>query len=102
MKKFLRRSGAALLAACTVWVVIATVESNSVAAAATALRDSFHLPTALMRLELGDLPGNKEMSLSTLLCLGQSPLLWAAYGQLPEEDPRARRRKRMDAGPFFY
>ena len=48
MKKFLRRSGAALLAACTVWVVIATVESNSVAAAATALRDSFHLPTALM------------------------------------------------------
>ena len=99
MKKFLRRSGAALLAACTVWVVIATVESNSVAAAATALRDSFHLPTALMRLELGDLPGNKEMSLSTLLCLGQSPLLWAAYGQLPEEDPPAAEPQPVPAQP---
>ena len=99
MKKFLRRSGAALLAACTVWVVIATVESNSVAAAATALRDSFHLPTALMRLELGDLPGDKEMSLSTLLCLGQSPLLWAAYGQLPEEDPPAAEPQPVPAQP---
>ena len=99
MKKFLRRSGAALLAACTVWVVIATVESNSVAAAATALRDSFHLPTALMRLELGDLPGNKEMSLSTLLCLGQSPLLWAAYGQLPEEAPPAAEPQPVPAQP---
>ena len=99
MKKFLRRSGAALLTACTVWVVIATVESNSVAAAATALRDSFHLPTALMRLELGDLPGDKEMSLSTLLCLGQSPLLWTAYGQLPEEDPPAAEPQPVPAQP---
>ena len=29
MKKFLRRSGAALLAACTVWTLIVTVESRS-------------------------------------------------------------------------
>ena len=84
MKKFLRRSGAALLAACTVWTLIVTVESRSVPAALAAMRSSFHLPNMLMQLALGDLTGEKEMSLSTLLCLGQSPLLWAGYGNLPD------------------
>ena len=84
MKTFLRRSGAALLAACTVWTLIVTVESRSVPAALAAMRSSFHLPNILMQLALGDLTGEKEMSLSTLLCLGQSPLLWAGYGNLPD------------------
>ena len=84
MKKFLRRSGAALLAACTVWTLIVTVESRSVPAALAAMRSSFHLPNMLIQLALGDLTGEKEMSLSTLLCLGQSPLLWAGYGNLPD------------------
>ena len=84
MKKFLRRSGAALLAACTVWTLIVTVESRSVPAALAAMRSSFHLPNMLMQLALCDLTGEKEMSLSTLLCLRQSPLLWAGYGNLPD------------------
>lgn len=88
MKKFLRRSGAALLAACTVWVVAATVESRSLPAAAEAMRESFQLPKALVQLELGDVLGGRDMSLSTLLALQQSPLLWAAYGTLPaQEEP---------------
>lgn len=88
MKKFLRRSGAALLAACTVWVVAATVESRSLPAAAEAMRESFQLPKALVQLELGDVLGDRGMSLSTLLSLQQSPLLWAAYGTLPaQEEP---------------
>ena len=57
LKKFLRRSGAALLAACTVWVVAATVESRSLPAAAEAMRESFQLPKALVQLELGDVLG---------------------------------------------
>ena len=85
MKKFLRRSGAALLAACTVWVVAATVESRSLPAAAEAMRESFQLPKALVQLELGDVLGGRDMSLSTLLALQQSPLLWAAYGTLPAQ-----------------
>lgn len=89
MKKFLRRCGALLLAVCTLWTVAATVESRSVQAAAAAMRESFHLPGLLLRLELGDLTGEKNMSLSTLLCLRQSPLLWAAYGALPEEETPA-------------
>ena len=52
MKKFLRRSGAALLADCTVWVVAATVESRSLPAAAEAMRESFQLPKVLVQLEL--------------------------------------------------
>lgn len=88
MKKFLRRSGAALLAACTVWTLIVTVESRSVPAALAAMRSSFHLPNMLMQLALGDLTGEKEMSLSTLLCLGQSP---AAVGRVrkPSRSPAA-------------
>lgn len=89
MKNFLRRCGALLLAVCTLWTVAATVESRSVQAAAAAMRESFHLPGLLLRLELGDLTGEKNMSLSTLLCLRQSPLLWAAYGALPEEETPA-------------
>lgn len=83
MKKFLRRSGAALLAACTIWVVTVTVESRSIPAAISAMRSSFHLPNVLVQLALGDLTGEKDMSLSTLVCLRQSPLLWAGYGNLP-------------------
>ncbi len=83
MKKFLRRSGAALLAACTVWTLIVTVESRTVPAALAAMRSSFHLPNVLVQLALGDLTGDKDLSLSTLLCLRQSPLLWAGYGNLP-------------------
>lgn len=87
MKKFLRRMSSALLAACTLWVVIATAESRSLSAAVAAMQESFQLPQVLLRLELSDLPKSGAASLSTLLCLGQSPLLWAAYGTLPEETP---------------
>ena len=87
MKKFLRRCTAALLAAGTIWVVAATAESSSAAAAVSAMRDSFHLQRLLVQLELGGAARKKGMNLSTLLCLGQSPLLWAAYGALPEEEP---------------
>ena len=38
-----------------------------------------------MQLELGDVLGGRDMSLSTLLALQQSPLLWAAYGTLPAQ-----------------
>ena len=51
------------------------------------MRDSFHLQRLLVQLELGGAARKKGMNLSTLLCLGQSPLLWAAYGALPEEEP---------------
>ena len=87
MKKLLRRCTAALLAAGTIWVVAATAESSSAAAAVSAMRDSFHLQRLLVQLELGGAARKKGMNLSTLLCLGQSPLLWAAYGALPEEEP---------------
>ena len=50
MKKFLRRSGAALLAACTVWTLIVTVESRSVPAALAAMRSSF--PVSYTHLDL--------------------------------------------------
>lgn len=83
MKKLLRRCTAALLAAGTIWVVAATAESSSAAAAVSAMRDSFHLQRLLVQLELGGAARKKGMNLSTLLCLGQSPLLWAAYGALP-------------------
>ena len=87
MKKLLRRCTAALLAAGTIWVVAATAESSSAAAAVSAMRDSFHLQRLLVQMELGGAARKKGMNLSTLLCLGQSPLLWAAYGALPEEEP---------------
>lgn len=87
MRKLLRRCTAALLAAGTIWVVAATAESSSAAAAVSAMRDSFHLQRLLVQLELGGAARKKGMNLSTLLCLGQSPLLWAAYGALPEEEP---------------
>ena len=61
--------------------------SSSAAAAVSAMRDSFHLQRLLVQLELGGAARKKGMNLSTLLCLGQSPLLWAAYGALPEEEP---------------
>ena len=66
MKKFLRRSGAALLAACTVWVVAATVESRSLPAAAEAMRESFQLPKALVQLELGDVLGASDLEGQTV------------------------------------
>lgn len=43
----------ALLAAGTIWVVAATAESSSAAAAVSAMRDSFHLQRLLVQLELG-------------------------------------------------
>ncbi len=64
---------AALLAAGTIWVVAATAESSSAAAAVSAMRDSFHLQRLLVQLELGGAARKKGMNLSTLLCLGQSP-----------------------------
>lgn len=89
MKKLLRRSGAALLAACTVWIMVTTVECHSVPDAIEAARQSFHLPEALLQLALGDITGGKDISLSTLICLRQSPLLWAAYGTLTPSAPTA-------------
>ena len=86
MKKILRRCTAALLAAGTIWVVAATAESSSAAAAVSAMRDSFHLQRLLVQMELGGAARKEGMNLSTLLCLGQSPLLWAAYGALPEKE----------------
>lgn len=88
MKKFLRRSCAALLSACTVWVTIATVECHSIPDAIEAAQRSFHLPKAVLQFALGDLTGGRSMSLSTLICLRQSPLLWAAYGALPTQTSR--------------
>ena len=77
-ERWLRRSVSLLLGAVTLWVVAAASESGSVAAAVEAAEDSLHLPKLLMQWELGD-SGSGTASLPTLLCLRQSPLLWAAY-----------------------
>ena len=87
MKKLLRRCTAALLAAGTIWVVAATADSPSAAAALSAVRDPAHLQGLLVQMGLGSPAGKEGLGLSTLLCLGQSPLLWAAYGVLPDADP---------------
>lgn len=77
-ERWLRRSVSLLLGAVTLWVVAAASESGSVAAAVEAAEDSLHLPKLLMQWELGD-SGSGTASLPTLLCLRQSPLLWASY-----------------------
>ncbi len=101
-ERWLRRSASLLLGAVTLWVVAAASESGSVSAAVKAAADSLHFSKLLVQWELGD-TGSGAASLSTLVCLRQSPLLWAAYqaqqaaaagsvspaedGDTPQEEP---------------
>ena len=83
-----RRLAAMALAAATLWITAATVGSDSLREAASAVRDSAHLPETLLRWELGDMMPADTLALPALLALRESPLLlsaWAEVAALPEQ-----------------
>ena len=82
-----RRLAAMALAAATLWITAATVGSDSLREAASAVRNSAHLPETLLRWELGDMMPADTLALPALLALRESPLLlsaWAEVAALPE------------------
>ena len=83
-----RRLAALALAAATLWITAATVGSDSLREALTAVRNTARLPEALLRWELGDILPADTLALPALLALRESPLLlsaWAEVAALPEE-----------------
>lgn len=87
-KDCFRRLAAMALAAATLWITAATVGSDSLREALTAVRNAARLPETLLRWELGDVMPSDTLSLPAMLALRQSPLLlsaWAEVAALPEE-----------------
>lgn len=74
----MRRLFALILSLLTLWAVVITVGSDSVASAMAALRTRSSLPTVLLRWELGDYTSRDALSAVTALAIGQSPLLMAS------------------------
>ncbi|MCI9120049.1 MAG: stage II sporulation protein P [Oscillibacter sp.] len=92
----LRRIEAGLLAAGTLWIAVVTAGSDTVSAAAGALRQA--LPVGVLRWELGDLWQQDGLSPAAVLAIGESPLLsasreevaalWSLERQEPEEEEK--------------
>lgn len=80
----LRRFLAVALSLLTLWAVVVTVGSDSVAAAMAAVRQRSSLPTALLRWELGDYAARDALSAVTAMAIGQSPLLLAGRGEVTQ------------------
>ena len=76
------RLGALALAGATLWAASVTAGSGSPKGAAQAL--GRELPVALLRWELGDLAGGDDLSVPTVLTLGESPLLLSARQAVAE------------------
>ena len=72
---FRRRLGAGVLAAGVLWVVFATAGSDTLTGALSALEARGALPTALLRLQLGDSGGQGWLTTAAALAIAQSPLL---------------------------
>ena len=77
-----RRLKAGLLAAGTLWTIGVTAGSPSAAAAADAVCSA--LPLKVLRWELGDLQSGDDLSVATVMTLGESPLLLSARTAVAE------------------
>lgn len=89
MKKTVQRSAvyraAALgLAACTLWGVAVTANSDTLSAAVAALRTEASSPLSALRWELGDLFHKDGLSPAAALTIGESPLLLSARETVAE------------------
>ena len=83
------RLAAIVLAAATLWITAVTAGADSLRSAIAAVRDSAHLPVALLRWELGDTFPVDALALPAMLALRESPLLlsaWAEVSSLPAPD----------------
>ncbi|MBQ2062476.1 MAG: stage II sporulation protein P [Oscillospiraceae bacterium] len=74
IQRLVRRGAALTLALLMLWMVAATVGSQSLSEAVQAIRAE-SLPRQVIRWELGDLFSHRSLSLTTLLVLYESPLL---------------------------
>ena len=99
------RLGALALAGATLWALSVTAGSGSPKGAVQALERE--LPLALLRWELGDLAGGDDLSVPTVLTLGESPLLLSARQAVAElrsrrdtvEEPDASQDPAQDTEP---
>ena len=99
------RLGALALAGATLWALSVTAGSGSPKGAVQALERE--LPLALLRWELGDLAGGDDLSVPTVLTLGESPLLLSARQAVAElrshrdteEEPDAPQAPAQDTEP---
>ena len=99
------RLGALALAGATLWALSVTAGSGSPKGAVQALERE--LPLALLRWELGDLAGGDDLSVPTVLTLGESPLLLSARQAVAElrsrrdtvEEPDAPQDPAQDTEP---
>ena len=99
------RLGALALAGATLWALSVTAGSGSPKGAVQALERE--LPLALLRWELGDLAGGDDLSVPTVLTLGESPMLLSARQAVAElrsrrdavEEPDASQDPAQDTEP---
>lgn len=84
---FRRRMEAGIIAAGTLWIVSVTAGSETVMAAAAALKDS--VPLYALKWELGDFWVEDELSPAAAMALSESPLLLTARSAVADvrEEP---------------
>lgn len=80
---FRRSVEAGIIAAGTLWMISVTAGSETITAAASALREA--IPLYALKWELGDFWVEDELSPLTAMAVGQSPLLLTARSAVAED-----------------
>ncbi len=84
--RFLKRFTAGIMCAATVWTLVCSANTASLAETVQAMLQQVNLPKSLLQWELSDFWGTDDLSLATVFSIRQSPTLLSARTLIAQPD----------------